>query len=514
MLDSIVGLSLTVDEAGLDDFERAADVDEEDLLGRLVDRAGITEALVLRTCERFEIFYRVDRDDGAVGEVGVVGEVGEVGPRQVVGDAVPILGERGTIHPGTDAVEHLLRVACGLESTVLGEDQILGQLRDARYAALEAGALDGPLEEVALRAVRAGERARSETAIGEGAVSLGSIVADHARAELQGETLANTTVLVVGAGEMGTLVARAFARLDEPPASIRIANRTAAAAEHLAETVGGSTVPLAEVSACLANVDVVVTATGASEPILTPAELDESEVIVVDLGTPRDVAAEAGELDGIELTTVADLTMTRDRELELREAAVPAVESIVDEERDRLTERLAARRVDAVLRDVYTRCHEIRRAEVKYALERLHETGGGLTDEQEAVVEDLSEALVNGLLHRPATALREAAVDGDRTTVATGVALLPGGARHGNMQRRFVQDGLERTGQDSRERTAQEAEGIYTDGSGLGDDAPVNDDGIGGDVGCGRDERDDRDDGSLGDKTTVTTRGAGALNDD
>lgn len=407
MIDSITALVVTADAVGADGFDTVAEPDEREFLDWLCESPGIEEALVLSTCQRVALYWH-----GPVPEV----------ERSLPGAGSPTLSS-GTTLEGESAVEHLFRVACGLESTVLGEDEILGQLRDARRLALEAGALDGPLEAAVGRAIRAGERARAETKIGEGSISLGSVAADWIEAELGG--LAGTTVLVIGAGQMGTLVAKALASRDPDP-EIRVANRTVATAQRLAEAVGGRGFPLAEIDEHLSDADAVVTATGADGRLLGVEDLRDLETVVVDLAAPRDVAPAAATLDGVELSTMGDLAAVRHRERQRRQRAVPRVEAIIDEEHTALDREIAGKRADDVLADVFECCEEVRKDELDRALARLRGTDGGLTAEQAAVIEEFSEALVASLMHRPAAELREAARCHDWTTVKAGASILPG----------------------------------------------------------------------------------------
>lgn len=410
MIDSITGLSVTVDAFDIDDFETAARIDQRTLLETLLEQSHVEEALVLGTCQRFEVFYRSDNSDGTPDDIEAV---------------LPDVFDRGARRAGIDAVEHLLRIACGIESAVLGEDEILGQLRDARRIALDAGGLEGPLEATALRAIRAGERARSETKINEGTVSLGSLTVDHVRADRG--SLSDATVLVIGAGEVAALVTHAFDRSDDTPKSILIANRTHSKAEQLAAAVDGRAVQFDDVNDYLSSVDIMVTATGSRDRIFVHDDLRGHDVMIVDLATPRDVEPSVADIGDVSLATIDELTTTRDTQLERRTAAVSAVTQIIVEECDRLETQLAAGQADDVLADVYTCCHQIRETELERAFERLRAIDEELSEQQAAVVEDLSETLVSNLLHHPATTLRENAIDGDLKAVAIGSALLPGG---------------------------------------------------------------------------------------
>ncbi|AUX10757.1 glutamyl-tRNA reductase [Halalkaliarchaeum desulfuricum] len=418
MYDDVAGLRFTLEEDGFDRFEIACSHEESSVRSFLLGKAGIEEALVLRTCQRYEIYlHGPDAKDVLKGlgqKIGV--DVSHDSDRLLAGDAV---------------VEHLLRVACGLESGVLGEDEILGQLRGAYKRASDADALGGTLDTIALKALRVGERARTETRINEGRVSLGSVTLDRAREELPKldavDELKAVTVLVVGAGEVAELVVKSLAhRISgddtetdlESNVSLTVANRTLSNAEELAEVAGGDAIELDELAdGHLSEADLVVTATGSDDRVLSIADLVGHELIVFDLANPRDVDPGVDDLEDVELVTIDEVLSVRNEELKRREASIPAVEGIIAEERARLAEQLRAEEVDDTLSQIYSRAHERREAEFERALDRLDAESEQLTAEQEAAMRDFSEALVNKLLHPKTTALRQAAATDDRKTV-------------------------------------------------------------------------------------------------
>ncbi|AUX10658.1 glutamyl-tRNA reductase [Halalkaliarchaeum desulfuricum] len=420
MYDDVAGLRFTLEEDGFERFEIACSHEESSVRSFLLGKAGIEEALVLRTCQRYEIYLHgseaKDVLKGLGQKIGV--DVSPDSDRLFVGDAV---------------VEHLLRVACGLESGVLGEDEILGQLRGAYKRASDADALGGTLDTIALKALRVGERARTETRINEGRVSLGSVTLDRAREklpELEGvDELEDAAVLVVGAGEVAQLVVKSLAHRipvddSDGDASLTVANRTLSNAEELAEVAGGDAIALEELSDDhLSTADLVVTATGAEDRVLSIADLVGHELVVFDLANPRDVDPAVDDLEDVELVTIEEVLSVRNDGLERREAAIPAVEGIIAEERGRLAEQLRAEEVDDTLSQIYSRAHERREAEFERALDRLDAESEELTPEQEAAIRDFSEALVNKLLHPKTTALRQAAATDDRETVEAWLTL-------------------------------------------------------------------------------------------
>ena len=254
----ISGVSVSHERASVDDIEFASADSQRAAVESLLAHRRVEEAYVLQTCNRAEAYVVTDGDEAGHAVLGQHF------------DAVPadVRVEMGH----EESLRHLLRVAAGLESIVLGEDQILGQIRDAYQDARGVGGIGPVLEDGVTKAIHVGERARTETAINEGTVSRGRAAVNLARGE---RDLAEATALVVGAGEMGSLVAKA---LDDTVARVLVANRTVPHAEHLVERldVDGGALALDGVSAAVDEADLVVTATGSPEPIFDPEDLAET----------------------------------------------------------------------------------------------------------------------------------------------------------------------------------------------------------------------------------------------
>lgn len=399
MYTDVAGLRVTLEMDGYEQFEAACECDVSAVRELLLSEDGVEEAIVLDTCQRYELYTSGPRARDALANC-----------RQEL--EIPAADDR--LLTGVPVVEHLFRVTAGLESGVLGEDEIIGQFREAYRRASEAGALGGTLDTIALKALRVGERARTETVINEGVVSLGSITVDRITDEVT--ALEDCTILVVGAGDVAQLVAKSLDRRDA--GSIRIANRTLERAETVADSVGGDAVALQQLSdAHLADADVLVSATGADGRIFTAEELSNEELLVLDLANPRDVDPAVDDHGTVRLVRIDELLNVRDAGLEQREAAIPAVEAIIEAEIDRLDEQLRAEQIDDALNQIYSRSHELREAEFDDALARLERAGEPLTETQKQVMADFSEAVINKLLHPKTAALRQAAATGDRETV-------------------------------------------------------------------------------------------------
>jgi glutamyl-tRNA reductase len=402
----ITGVSVSHDQATVDEIAAAGATDQQTEVSALIARDDVSEAFALQTCNRAEAY--VVTDDPATGRAAFEGFAPDVRDEAVV------------VMAHEESLRHLMRVAAGLESLVLGEDQILGQVRSAYEDARGAGGIGPMLEGGVTKAIHVGERARTETKLNEGVVSLGSAAAEVAERE---RTLAGTTVLVVGAGEMGRLAARAFD--NRPIDRLLVVNRTLDRAEHVVETLSTAATArsLSALSAAVRAADVVVSTTASERPLIDSQTVaDAGETVLVDLAQPRDVSPSAATLSS---TTVHDLdtleTVTERTRRQRREAA-EAVEAIIDREFERLLDQYKRNRADEVVATMYEGADAVKEAELQQALSQL-EAAGDLTDEQRVVVESMADALVNKLLAAPTKSLRDAASEDDWTTIHTALQL-------------------------------------------------------------------------------------------
>jgi glutamyl-tRNA reductase len=370
-------------------------VESEEVLVHLLARREIAEAALLSTCNRTEV-YVVPRDDAAAYRAALAAVF--------VGRA-PASAEPGRIYVkrNGEAARHLLAVASGLASMVLGEPEILGQVRQAAQVAEQVGAAGTLLRRLLKTAVAAGGRARAETAIAQGAVSLGYAVVELARNIFTG--LDRTRVLVVGAGETAQLVARSL--VERGAAEVRVANRTPARAEALRrELPAVELAPFDDLPGAIESADVVVTTTSAAEPILTAHQLAEAlrrrparPLLVVDLGVPRNVEPAVGRLESVFLHGIDALETLIERNLKRRREEVPRVEELIEEELARFRAWYRALEAEPLVARLQKQAEGIRRREVEGALHRfpaeLHEE-----------VDRLTRSLVRKILHHPSTRLR------------------------------------------------------------------------------------------------------------
>ena len=410
----LAGVSVSHQRAGIDDIDRASNESQAEAVGSLLEREGVREAFVLQTCNRAEAY--VVADAAATGRAALAPYA-----NGVPDEAVLYLDHES-------GLRHLLRVAAGLESLVVGEDQILGQVSSAFEDAREAGGIGPILEDAVVKSLRVGERARTETAINEGVTSLGSAAVALARRSL-GTDLAEATALVVGTGEMGTLTARA---LEGNAERILLANRTVETAEHLAGTLETDTevVGLDALVGAVDRADLVVTATASEAPVLDAATLEGAgRTLVVDLARPRDVPPSVGELERVTLRDLDALESVTDETRAKRREAAEEVEAIVEEELGRLVAQYKRKRADDVIAAMYEGAEELKARELETAIARLEAAEGEFSEAERAIVESLADALVGQLLAPPTRSLRDAAENDDWATINTALQLFGPGLR-------------------------------------------------------------------------------------
>jgi glutamyl-tRNA reductase len=391
-------------------LERAAVAGDElaKLLRDVFCSEHVAGTFVVSTCNRVEVYAEVDKFHAGVSAIT------ELLARHA-GMALTDLTPHLYVHYEDRAVQHLLSMACGLESMVVGESQILGQVRQALALGRRQDTIGRALEDLGSLALRAAKRAHSETGIDRSGANLVSVGVGLAAARLpapaagdQERPLAGQRVLVVGAGSMSSLAVATAARLGA--ASIVVANRTMDRARRLASSVGGSAVDFSDIRDALAAADLVISCTGATGLVITKdmvatALASRSGLVLLDLALPRDVAADAGELPGVSvigLETLADagatLAATQARD-------VAAVRAIVAEE---LAARLSARQAARVAPTVVAlRAKAVEVVEAELA--RLRRRLGIVDDRTHAEIAQAMHRVVDKLLHAPTVRVKELA---------------------------------------------------------------------------------------------------------
>ncbi|QSZ68329.1 glutamyl-tRNA reductase [Methanofollis aquaemaris] len=382
--------------AALGDLERFRFPDEEAFLSAARER--FKGALLLQTCNRVEVLVH--------------------GDAQALTDFLHDQGrDTFEILDGVEVLRHLLEVAAGMDSMIIGEDQILGQLKKALALTQEAGTCDPIIDLCIKKAVHVGVEVRRRTEINRGAVSIGSAAVALAE-DLLG-SLDGRHILVLGSGEMGLLVAQALAARDLT--AIYVANRTYERALVLAEKIGGKAVNFSELTRYITLSDVVITCTSAPHPIITreilgramrdrcwPTEGHPRPLVVVDIAQPRDVEEDAAEVDGVSLYTIDNLRDVNEHTIETRRTEAARAETFIEEELDRFLSQVNCASAGEVLSGLYTWAEAVRTRERDRALTRLQ----GCGPETKVVIDDLSRVLTKKLLIDATFSIRSCAEQG------------------------------------------------------------------------------------------------------
>ncbi|MEV4707573.1 glutamyl-tRNA reductase [Actinoplanes sp. NPDC049316] len=367
------------------------------VLQKLVAQPYVGEAVVLSTCNRVEVYAAVSGFHGGLGDVcAVLAEESGISAGDLAGHLY--------VHYDEAAVRHSFRVSSGLDSMVVGEAQILGQLRDAYHAATEADTAGRLLHELMQQALRVGKRAHAETGIDRAGQSVVTAALEVAAGSFGGD-LTGHPGLVIGAGAMGALSVATLTRSGVGP--VQITNRGAERAARLAEAYGATAVPFADLDAALRDADLVVCATASTEPVLTADRLAgrERPLVVLDLAVPRDVAPEVAELPQVTVVDIDGLAANR-RALPAA-AETAAVEQIVASEVDHFLAWLRGAEIAPTVAALRTRAEDVVSAELRKLSARRPE----FTEEQRADVSRTLHRVVQQLLHSPTVRVRQLAAE-------------------------------------------------------------------------------------------------------
>lgn len=368
-------------------------------------RPGFVEGMILSTCNRVEVTVASDEgasDDSLVD--GFLAETRNVDPVRFQ----PYLYR----YSGGDAIRHLFRVACSLDSMVVGEPQILGQLKSAYAVARQHGAVSGFLETLLGRAFNVAKRVRTETEIGSSAVSVSFAAVELAR-EIFG-SLKDRSILLIGAGKMSEAAARHLAR--HGVTRIFVANRTALRAEEMARMFQGAIVEYSRLLEVLPEMDIVLTSSGAPDFVLTRDQVKRAvearrnrPVFLIDIAVPRNIEPSVNELANVFLYDIDDLQEVVGRNLNNRAEIAHEAERIVAEETERMIRRLKVREVTPVIVGLQEYLETLRSAE----LARFRGKLGKLSAEQEEAIDQLTRGIVNKIAHGPVSELRHQAAQPD-----------------------------------------------------------------------------------------------------
>ncbi len=366
-------------------------------LAHLVARDHVQEGVVLSTCNRVEAYTAITRfHAGATDVRRFLAEFHQIDPQDFADYLYAYYEER--------AVQHLFAVASGVDSMVVGESQILGQVRDAFRVAQAERSVGPVLSTLFAQAIKVGRRARTETGIGAGLASTVSVGLRIAEGQLGG--LAGIRALVVGAGRMGGLAGRSLRAAGA--AEVVVANRSAARGAALARALGGRAVPLDGLEAELAAADLVVASTAAATPTVTAEAVTRAlgrragrpasrPLVVLDLGVPRDVDPEVRALGGVLLADLDALRAVLETAGDGQGRALEQVRELIAEETRAFMHGQREARLAPAIRALRARAEQIRQRELAKAAPRL----AGLTDRERAAVDAVTSGLVNKLLHEP-----------------------------------------------------------------------------------------------------------------
>ncbi len=375
---------------------------DEDLptaLRAATELPGVSEAIILSTCNRVEILARAETDDGNIGPA--LGRfLAEFRHRNFT-EIERYLYE----YRQRDALRHIFRVASSLDSMVIGESQILGQVKSAYTIARACGALGGTLEEVLTRSFAVAKQIRTETGIASSAVSVSYAAVELAK-KIFG-SLEGKRILLIGAGKMSELAAKHL--LHSGAAGIFVANRTSERAQDLAATLQGRAVPFAQILEYATQCDILISSTAAPGFVLHKADTQQvladrrnRPIFLIDIAVPRNIDPEANKLDNLFLYDIDDLQQVVNTNLKERLREAHLGEQIAEQEVERLLRRLKTLDVVPTIIDLRTRLEEIRTRE----LARMNSQLTSLTPQQREAVEILTRGMVNKILHPPVSHLK------------------------------------------------------------------------------------------------------------
>lgn len=372
----------------------------------LVKHPGVEEGMVLSTCNRVEVL--TSSSEGPADLRDYLRSYFGVSP-DAIRSHLYEFQER-------DAVRHVFRVASSLDSMVVGEPQILGQVKEAYSVARSLGAINSALEALLSRAFAVAKKVRSETAIGSSSVSIASVAVQLAE-KIFG-TLQGKTVYLIGAGKMAELAARHL--ISHGAGKIIISNRTYDRAVSLAEAFGGQAVAFEKLYETAALADIILTSTGATEPLFRREDGERllkgrrnRPVFFIDIAVPRNVAQEVNKVDNLFVYDIDDLQSVASSNSAERKKEAERAEKIVEAEVDRFALRMKSLHLVPTILSLQEYCETIRQAEIDRIRGRL----GTITPEQEAAIEAMTRGIINKLLHTPITTLKSSAAEPEAATI-------------------------------------------------------------------------------------------------
>lgn len=414
----IANLVISHKKASIDQIQKAWHGDYYQLLDKVLSYPNIKECAILLTCNRVEVY---------VYGTNTINTLKEFARKMGVPERII------EIHRDRDSLEHLLRVASGLESMMVGEDQILGQVKDFYNLGKEYGSIGEVLDLVFSKAIQVGKKVRNRTKINKGAVSIGSAAVELAERTLG--TLHGRKAMIIGAGEMGRLVAKAVAHKNLE--RIYIVNRTLERGRKLAEEIGNraKAVPFDRMERYMVDCDVVISATSAPhyvvkrDTIQRVMELRKERLLIIDIALPRDVEPDVRDVKGVTLYTIDDLREISSENLRKRLKEAKKAEEIIKEELENLVERLKELKARNAICMMYTHADYIKNEEIIEFYNKLS-SRYGVNEDVLPMIESFANSLIKKFLRKPTVRIRRAARNGN-SEVIEAVEYLFGGGSNG-----------------------------------------------------------------------------------
>lgn len=422
--DHVINIRITHKTARVPLMEAVVFKDKPQALAELYNMENITECLILQTCNRIELYL-----------VSEEGEETLKTAKQYLANRSPLHYEEAfnaiEISLNHEAYKHLMKITAGLESMVIGEEQILNQVWDS-YLEAEKAKVTGPiLKHLFNRSMTVGRRIRDATGINKGAVSVGSAAVELA-ATLLGN-LEDKKILVMGAGEIGTLVAKALARRCLSP--ILVANRTYSRAVTLAEGLAGQAVKFDQLQDVLVDADVVICATSAPHTLLSKElvssrmsqRTNQNNLIIIDISNPRNVEKNVQEIPNVKLYNIDDLQLIAEKNLAERQKCVETACYMIDDELVILDDDLKKLSVRLIISSLLSDAEQVRHTELDKALNMI----GNVDDKQRKVIDDLTSVLLKQTLLPVIENLRMAASNGDKDLIEVAIKLFDKAGKNG-----------------------------------------------------------------------------------
>jgi len=364
-----------------------------ELIKQICSETGVTGCVILTTCNRTEIFASADRGESIEGIILLL--------KDICSDVENYL----EVSTGTEVIRHIFRVVSGLESLIIGEDQILAQVKNNYFECRDECSTNSLLDIIFNQAIRVGKLVRTKTEISKGGVSVGSAavtLAENIFGSLQGKK-----ILIVGAGEMSCLIAKSLS--SKGLKGVYVSNRNYETAKNIAETIGGQALKFDYLMDHIKVSDLVITATSAPHTIIHKQDVQEilkerkNDLVIIDIAIPKDVDDAVGQLEGVHLYNIDSLSEIAKENMELRREEAEKASIIVEDELIKIETKLKGMFIESYVADVWQKAEEIRKTELERALKMLN-----LNDEKDIkILEDLTRAIVSKILHKPVKELRE-----------------------------------------------------------------------------------------------------------